>query len=174
MIENFPLLRQPPGSNACLPTCVYAVLLWHGENVTLDNVSAWCQEETQGCFLDIAIDGLRDAGFDLEELPTRTQDDAEEQLRNLFTDSDPIPILVTIQNPLISIDSDHAVVVTDIRRVDTADGEQEIVEYMDPLIGDLAQDSRGDFWDYWFYAGQRAFHSAPLTKRDLRFIFTGK
>ena len=76
MIADFHPLQQPSGSNSCLPTVVRAVLLWNGEQATADEVSEWCGEEAKGCVLDWAVDGLRDAGFDVEELKEPTYEAA--------------------------------------------------------------------------------------------------
>ena len=109
----------------------------------------------------MAIDGLRDEGFELEELIGRTQEEAENQLREQFSSAEDVPIIVTLKNPALPARMDHAVVVIDIRRVQTAGGEREIVEYFDPLTGDLVEDTRGAFWFYWDAAGQRAFILRP-------------
>ena len=103
MITNFPLLQQPPGSNSCLSTAIRAVLLWFGERVTAAEVSEWCAEDPNGCVLDLAIDGLRDAGFDIQGLIAPTDEEAQELLRATVTDADdPKPVVVTLQNPLLS------------------------------------------------------------------------
>jgi hypothetical protein len=86
VIQPFPLLRQPPDSNSCLPTAVRAVLLWYGEDVTQDEVSGWCQEDSKGCGLDLAIDGLREAGFDIDELIAPTEAEAQALLRATVTE----------------------------------------------------------------------------------------
>ncbi len=98
MIENFLPLRQAPGSNSCLPTCVRAVLLWLHYPATLDEVSEWCHEGILGCLWTEALDGLTDAGFIVDELRERTY--AWERLRERVDDpDDPQPVIVTVQMP---------------------------------------------------------------------------
>ena len=120
----------------------------------------WCQETAKGCFLDAALEGLRNAGFDVIEI-VEPSEDAEEALRQHFVEDEAEPVLVTLLNSIFSGFQDHAVVVTDIRRISTLEGVKEIVEYMDPLVGDLVEENKGAFWYYWASAGQRAFILRP-------------
>src|SRR5437868_3756271 len=120
MIRNFRPLRQPPGSNSCLPTAVRAVLLWHGEQASPEEVSEWCREERKGSILDLALDGLREAGFDVEELIAPTETEAQNLLRTTITDDeDAQPVIALLANPAVSEQEDHAVVVTNIRHIRT-------------------------------------------------------
>jgi hypothetical protein len=162
VIANFPTLRQPLGSNSCLPTAVCAILRWLDTDVTLDEVSEWCSEDPEGCILDIAIAGLSDAGIEMEELNAPTDAEREALVRLTVTDEENAqPILVTLQNPLLMTTGDHAVVLLGIRSVQVESNSYEIVEYMDPLSGEIKQDITGIFWEYWAFAGQRAFIIRP-------------
>jgi hypothetical protein len=162
MIADFPLLQQPPGSNSCFSTSVRAVLLWWGEQVSQREAQEWCREGRRGCILDLAIDGLREAGFDVEELTAPTEEEAREILCTTITDEDnPQPVIVTLANPLVSLDGDHAVVVINIRQAEAGSGTREIIEYMDPLTGNIEQDISGLFWQFWLLGQLRAVVIRP-------------
>ena len=153
MIENFPLLRQPPSSNACLPTVVRAVLLWHGERLTLGQAAEWCGQIEDGCWVDAALESLRFEGFDVEEL----RRDADDAVRAFVQDpDDPQPVIMTLQNKVDSR-TDHAVALLGIE----AQGSGETVFYFDPLTGRIEQDATGEFWINWEFAGSRAFVLRP-------------
>ena len=140
MITNFPLLQQSPGSNGCLPTAVRAVLLWAGERVTAAEVSEWCGEDSNGCLLDLAVDGLRIAGIDVQELTAPTEAEALELLRTTIMDEDnPLPVVITLLNPFLAVPLDHAVVLVGVEQTFTLTGEYETVTFMDPLTGRLAE-----------------------------------
>ena len=161
MHADFRPLRQPPSRNSCLPTVVRAVLHWHGVQASPDEVSEWCQEESKGCLLDLAIDGLREAGFEVEELTAPTEAEMISLLREAVTSEDDYqPVIVTLQNPALGTTLDHAVVVIHIGQGQDLD-ISNTVEYMDPLTGEIEKDSTGMFWSYWYYAGQRAFILRP-------------
>lgn len=89
-MAQFQPLRQPPGSNSCLPTAVRAVLLWHGENVSSENVSRWCREDVDGCVLFLALQGLQDEGFDIVEVRD------ENALREVFIEEEPERVVILI------------------------------------------------------------------------------
>ena len=153
MVENFPLLKQPSGSNDCLPTVVRAVLQWHSERITARQAAEWCRVTEDGCWIDAALEGLRFEGFDIEEL---SRD--EERVIFAVTDADdPHPVIVTLQNSIASR-TDHAVVLLGIE-TDAEGGET--VFYFDPLTGAIEQDATGEFWINWQYAGERAFVLRP-------------
>ncbi|HZP84938.1 MAG TPA: hypothetical protein VFB21_25095 [Chthonomonadaceae bacterium] len=135
-----------------------AVLLWYGEQVTQEEVSEWCRETPGGCWLDEAMESLRLEGFDVEELI----DDAEERIRAAIADSEePQPVIVTLKVPLLNAPRDHAVVLVGIRQQAEENGQSEIVEFMDPLTGQIEQDATGMLWQYWDFAGRRAFILRP-------------
>src|SRR5882724_3878689 len=111
MVSHFLPLRQPLGSNSCFPTTVLAILLWHGETVTLEEVSEWCLEDQDGCVLDLALDGLREAGIDIEELIAHEEEEARSQLQSIVgNEEDAQPVIVTLKNPFLPVTGDHAVV----------------------------------------------------------------
>ena len=154
MIKDFPLLRQPPGSKSCLPTAVRAILLWHSESVTQSEVSAWCGENERGCWLDVAMEGLRFEGFDIDDL-TRS---GESAVCAIVTDEDdPQPVLVTIRNSIAG-QMDHAVILLGI---ETDANGVEVTFYLDPLTGAVERDENGEFWLNWQFADERAFVLRP-------------
>ncbi len=135
-----PLLRQPAGSNSCLPTAVRAVLLGRGLVVSSHEVSVWCRETDRGCWFDAAIEGLREADLDVEDLTGA----AASQIAALVSDPDnPQPVIVTIAPEALgsglvvllptesSTWADHAVVLTS--------AGDESVRFMDPLVGCLEE-----------------------------------
>ena len=158
MAVPLPSLRQPPGSNSCLPTAVRAVLLYYELDVSGEEASLWCRETPDGCWLDDALDGLRDAGFDIEDLTGVT---TEEMRLRVTAEPDPQPVIVTVKDPFVPSGYDHAVVVTNVGRPSPEDMPLASVEFMDPLTGRLEQDESGAFWDRWDFAGGRAFAIGP-------------
>jgi hypothetical protein len=137
-------------------------LLWYGEQVTHEEILEWCQETHEGCILDLALDGLRDVGFDIEELNAPTEEEAQELLRMMVTDEDdPQPVIVTLRDPRWPSRTDHAVVVTNIRQVESGSETREVVEYMDPLTGNIEQDVSGLFWQFWLLGQLRAIIIRP-------------
>ena len=152
MIQDFPLLRQP-GDKSCLPTAVRAVLLWHGQSVTRSQISAWCGEDSNGCWIDSALEGLRFEGFDIEEISRN-----KEAVILIVNDADdPHPIIMLTQN-LIAVNINHAVVLLGI---ETGIDGGEIAFYLDPLTGAVEQDTAEEFWMNWTFAGERAFVLRP-------------
>lgn len=158
MITSFPQLKQPTGSQSCLPTVVRAVLLWYGlpaQDVSQADVSNWCQEGPRGCWIDTSIEGLREHGFDVEELI----EEADQQIRETVLDAeDAQPVIVTIKLPGPSFYSDHAVVILGI---ENRGGEEEHVVYMDPLTGQTETMRSVNFFAYWELAGGRALLVRP-------------
>ncbi len=105
------------------------------------------------------MDGLREAGFDVEPLTGTTFHEAENLLRAIAADEDdPQPVIVTLQNPRIRMSGDHAVAVIGI---ETNAAGQEVVSYLDPLTGAIESDASGDFWLFWSAARQLAFVLRP-------------
>lgn len=158
MAAPVPPLRQPPGSNSCLPTAVLAVLLRYELDVSVEEVSLWCRETPDGCWLDDAMDGLREAGLDVEDLSGTS---VEEIRSRVAAEADPQPVIVTLKDPFVPSGYDHAVVITDVS--ESPDGDDTIagVDFMDPLIGRMEQDESGAFWDRWDFGGNRAFAVRP-------------
>ncbi len=160
MIVDFPLLQQPPGSNSCLPSVVRAVLLWYGRQITSEEVAELCLERSGGCVLDRALENLGQAGFDVEELQASEDMSAAETLLAVVMDEDdPQPVIVTLINALVTVEMDHAVVITSIIRQQGS--ERYTTMYMDPLSGRIETETTGMFWIWWEYAGQRAFTIRP-------------
>lgn len=147
-----PELRQPPNSLGCLPTAVLAVLLWQERPVSLDKVAGWC-EAWGGCLWDVALNGLREAEFDIEE----PEGDPEAFLRESLADPEsPQPVIVTIIHPWSDWTGDHAVVVTGI----SPEGEsanEETVTLMDPAAGKTQLLPWNEFNQAWEEAECRAF-----------------
>lgn len=150
MVENFPLLQQKLGSYSCLPTCITAILQYFNLMVTVEEVSGWCNEDSDGCVIDVAMQGLRDQDCDIIKLTN----DPENEIRQYVNDpNDPMPILVTIM-PAFSSDMDHAVVVLGLKSVENKD---EIVTLMDPLCGCIRIMDADLFFLQWDNAGQIAY-----------------
>lgn len=159
MIESFMPLRQSPGSNSCLPTCVRAVLLWLNYPVTLDEVSEWCYEDALGCDWSESLNGLTDVGFEVEELREGTGQ--WRRLQELVSDTnDPQPVIVTLQEPFRDFNGDHAVVVVEVT-TPTEENPAGLVIFMDPLGGTFQHDTIDHFLACWSQADERAFTISP-------------
>src|SRR5579872_692484 len=140
MVKDFVCLRQQPGSKSCLPTAVRAILLYYGYNVFETEVPAWCDERTDGCWLDLAMQGLRDYDFDVREL-LGTTEDIEGQIKSLVNDrEDPLPVLVTLRDLFAVRADDHAVVVVGVDPISAVGPPRELVFFMDPITGQIEQD----------------------------------
>ena len=148
----FPLLQQLPGSQSCLPTCVCAVLRWHGQRVTREQASQWGLEFVEGCEFFLALQGLQDEGFDVKAV------EEEEALLEMFAGDDPEPVIVMIRTPAMRPNSDHAVVIHAIRQ---QDGVSQVIDYMDPIDGMNHQDRDGSLLRWWNLNGSRAFLVRP-------------
>src|SRR6266545_1864895 len=113
-MRRIPSVQQPPGSRGCLPAAVLSALLWEQESdseqrdLTFERVAEWCGLTGDGCLLDLAISGLRAAGFDIEDL-TGCSISAIEEL--LADDEYFFPIIATLVNPYYPSGVDHAVVL---------------------------------------------------------------
>lgn len=147
MNPPFRPLQQPPGSQSCVPTCVRAVLSWHGQDASRDQVSEWCGEAADGCEFSVALLRLRYEGFDVEE----TSD--EDTLLENFIGDDPEPVIIMIRTPGMIPNSDHAVIIHAIQR----DGGAQVIDYMDPLDGLNHQDMKGLLLRWWDLNGSRGF-----------------
>jgi hypothetical protein len=142
----------------CLTTAALAVLSLSKRTVTRTEVAEWCGQNGQGCFLEFAIDGLRQAGFDVEDLTGETP----ATIRETVTDPDnPLPVIVTLLDPDWISDADHAVVITDVRHELRYGILVEVVEYMDPWFGAYRMDATGQFWWHWNFGGSHAFAIDP-------------
>jgi len=147
-----PTLRQPPDSYSCLPTAVRAVLLSLNVDASQEEVSEWCQEGPDGCWFDAAVEGLRMAGLDVQELTAAD----EEQIRELVaSETDPLPVIVTLKDPFAAGTMDHAVVVVNVWEEVNSGVATETVEFLDPLTGRIERDASRRFWQEWIFAGRR-------------------
>lgn len=93
-----------------------------------------------------------------------TEAEAQDLLRAAVTDEeDAQPVIATLLNLFLSTTQDHAVVVLNIRQ--GQETEREVVEYMDPLTGEIERDSSGRFWQYWYFRTDARFHSPYLNSQ---------
>lgn len=155
MNPPFRPLQQPPGSNSCLPTCVRAVLSWHGQEVSPDQVSEWCREEADGCEFFLALQSLQAEGFDVVEV----QD--EGVLLEMFTGEDPDPVIVMVRTPSMTPNTDHAVVIHAVIHAIEPQGAALLIDYMDPLDGSNHRDATGLLLRWWDFNGSRGFIIRP-------------
>jgi hypothetical protein len=123
MLSDLPASRQPSGSNSCLSVCVHSVLRYRGHHVSLDQVAELCGEDVLGCMWDIALSGLSENGFDVEQIVS----DHEEKLLEIVRGEvlDPEPVIITIIDPSLELSGDHAVVVVGLSDQMNAMGSQE-------------------------------------------------
>ena len=129
--------------------------MWHGIANEDDRarISDLCLESELGCPWDEALEALGDP-FDVDLLDGR-----EEEIRTLVSDeADPQPVLMQLHSGVHTILTPfHAIVLLGIR--DTPEGE--LVFYLDPLTGEIEEDSTGMFWRRWDEAGARACTIRP-------------
>ena len=62
-----PRIKQP-NPVACLPAAVWVVVTHQGYSVGYEEIAAACRMDANGSVQEIALDGLREAGFDVEVL----------------------------------------------------------------------------------------------------------
>lgn len=128
---RIPRLRQP-NSVACLPTCVRAVLAYHGRQVSDDEAAEMCRTDSAGTVADLAVQGLAEAGIDAEFRQFGSLDDLREWLL------DGSPIITFLWHPAGSA---HAVVVCDV--------SADTVTVMDPALGDCIELPIAQFEALW-------------------------
>jgi hypothetical protein len=149
VLNNFPLLRQPT-QMGCLPTCVRAVLRFHGEPISYDDASEYCRELPQGgCDWADAVDGLRAAGYEVHEFTdgSETPDEALRLLRDVVV-HEGLPVIVRLQLDLRA-GHNHAVVVIGFEGdIDNASRESRII-YMDPAHGRIDDKPTTQFLQEW-------------------------
>lgn len=98
---------------------------------------------------------MRAVGFDVEDFTAEEM----ETIRETVNDADePTPVIVTLQDPVLALTMDHAVVLLGMERDATG---SENVTVMDPLTGSIETHSFARFWTYWDFAGQCAFVIRP-------------
>lgn len=155
MPKAFRPLQPPPGSNACLSTCVCAILLHRGISASLQEIQFLCNETDSGCELDYAVQSL-DEKYTVEDLT------GDESAVRACVSEDSIPVIGILQYELaLNETAFHAVVIIEIS-AGIQDGKNtEIVKFMDPMTGRIEEDSTGLFWYRWSLAGERAFIVSP-------------
>ena len=147
MIEGLPRLRQPT-IGSCLLTAVQAVLQYHGDSTTLNELADYCQAFPGGfCYWQTALDGLA-TEFDVEDL-----EDDWDAVSDAVNNNEE-PVVVTIARPDVAvIREDHAVVLVDV--------DEESVTYLDPMTGDFVQANISVFLLWWNTPGARAMLLRP-------------
>ena len=150
---NLPFLplQQPPSSQSCVPTCVPAVLLWHEQEASPEQVSEWCQESADGCNIFLAMQSLGELGFDVAQV----QD--EDELLEMFAEEDPEPVIIMVRPAFMALSTDHALVIYAIDQQEST----QIIHYMDPLDGANHADAAGLLLNLWNINGSRAFIIRP-------------
>lgn len=116
-----PLLRQPDDVS-CLPACVWSVLTYAGNQVDYEAIEAACRLDQFGAVQELAIQALREAGWDVEVL-----DGFElETIRLAIQEDRPLILCLDLGNmrPRRFL---HAVVVCDLA--------PRSVRVMDPALG---------------------------------------
>jgi hypothetical protein len=152
MVESFFPLQQPLGSNSCLPTAIISILRnQFGSDVVPEDVSDWCREDSLGCDLDLAVEGLRENGWSMQRLVG----DPEAEMRAHVNDPDKAVPVIAIVSTRSGLTSSHAVVVLGFEHLD--DGSEEVA-FMDPRSGDIDAMAAEEFLKYWDFAGQIAFY----------------
>lgn len=150
---NLPFLplQQSLGSQSCVPTCVRAMLLWHGQETSPEQISEWCQENADGCNVFLAMQSLGELGFDVAQV----QD--EDELLAMFALEDPEPVIIMVRPAFMALSSDHALVIYAIEQQEST----QIIHYMDPLDGASHEDATGLLLNLWNINGSRAFIVRP-------------
>ena len=146
MIEEYECLRQPPGSNSCLPTVVRAIVLFLGYSITQEDASEYCGETEDGCFWPEALDGLRREGYSVVELSS------EEEIVEKISDGIPVVVTIVPDNRLRGTGLNHAVVILEINTD---------IAYHDPASGTLRHMNTHEFWQAWNLAGGNAATLEP-------------
>src|SRR5687768_9137959 len=128
-----PRLRQPD-SVSCLPACVWSVLRFQGYEVEYPDVARACRLGQLGAVPELAIQGLMEAGWDVEVLREFDVETVEEALAA----ERPLIVMLTVGS--IGIESfGHAVVLRGIT--------EEAVSVMNPMIGEYETIPRHEFAD---------------------------
>lgn len=116
-----PIMRQPHDM-ACLPTCIRAVLAYHGYAISDDEAATVCRSGRGGAAAELAVDGLVEWGLDAE----LRQFDNVGDLGDAVEDGQ--PVVAILQHPA---GGTHAVVVCEVAA--------DTVTVMDPDLGDYVQ-----------------------------------
>lgn len=73
---------RQPNAVACLPTAVWVVLSDRGHAVSYDEIAEACEMDARGAVQEIALQGLREAGFDVDLLEEWDADAVRSALEN--------------------------------------------------------------------------------------------
>jgi hypothetical protein len=139
--------RKQDSDVTCLPTCVWAVLTFEGFDVAYEDILEACRMDERGAVLELAIQGLAEAGWDVEF--TRTLD--LQSISEHLSEERPL-IAVLEEGGLRQSRLAHSVVICDFM-------EAELVA-MDPAVGEYVnvplQDARDIHLEYrgGFFIGQ--------------------
>ena len=121
------MLRVPPQRQpdpvTCLPACVWSVLQYVGQSVSYDEIEVACRLGRYGALDDLAIQGLMEAGWDVEVV----QQFDPEFLRAAIEDERPLILTLTTGHAGLHGFA-HAVVLCDLT--------EDMLTVMDPLYGD--------------------------------------
>jgi ABC-type bacteriocin/lantibiotic exporter with double-glycine peptidase domain len=132
---SVPASRQPDDVS-CLPTCIQAVLAFLGREPDPGLVEDWCHLTPLGCDVDLAIQGLNDAGIDAELRQCESLGELEEML----SEGQP-PVAILTEGDGWS----HSVVVCAL--------DSKSVTVMDPRLGAYTRIPRGAFLNAWSALG---------------------
>ena len=138
-----PCLRQPT-KVTCLPTCVRAVLAYHGREIGDGEAAEMCNLGHAGAVAELAVDGLTDAGIDFSIRQFAEIGELGEEL------DDSGPVIAFVGHPS---GSPHAVVVCDV--------DEDAVTFMDPAFGEYTTLSTAEFESAW----QQVEHEAMTIGR---------
>ena len=136
--------RKQESDVTCLPTCVWAVLTFEGFDVSYQDVREACRMDQRGSVLELAIQGLSEAGWDVEFAQSLDSQSIAEQL------SEERPLIAVIgERSLRERRLAHAVVICELKEdqlvvMDPAVGEYVIVPMQ--RDGDILPEYRGGFF----------------------------
>ena len=115
--------RRQPDPIACLPTCIWSVLTFQGNTVDYEEVVAACRLDWRGAVLELAIQSLREAGWDVEVVSELDM----EQVRAALAEDRPL-IASMLPEEAVGDLVTHAIVICGL--------SDETITVMDPLLGD--------------------------------------
>lgn len=136
--------RKQDSDVTCLPTCVWAVLAFEGFEVSYDDILDACRMDQRGAVLELALEGLAEAGWDLEFARSMDPQSISEHL------ADERPLIAVIEErsrPKSHLA--HAVVICDLRDDELVVMDPSVGEYVSmPLHGerDIRVEYRGGFF----------------------------
>ncbi len=127
---------------SCLPTCVRAILQWQGDTYSAREISEWCRENASGCAFDDSIEGLIEAGFEVEVIPESDPLTMLEALRRHVQEGTPVVVTLQVE---ARTEGNHAVV--------TVGSTPNTFTVMDPLLGTFTDWPTDRFLLAWAYTG---------------------